>query len=218
MTSVSIKLLDRLEQLVQDWTEVHSSGTHILGSLSNIHQQRKHTWGFYRPTPTIPTTVLASDSNRVDTELHLAGHPAMVPQFLQLFPGVIERLLVKQTLALEKAFTNLKELLNKHNGVVTSMQALTKDAFAKSIPSLHGKVFMTPSDIPVFISADWIDTIVAGYQRELLSKEILIMKLDMRIDGNVEVIQKQWEITQWLDLKLETDIRERVKLAKQTIK
>ncbi|KAK6091966.1 hypothetical protein MT418_007503 [Batrachochytrium dendrobatidis] len=214
--TVSIKLLDRLEKLVQDWTVLHANGSQLLGSLSNLHQQRKLTWSFYKPATPASDDYSNSTNASMDLDVQLASHPAIVPPFLQLFPCVIDRLIMKQTCSLEKIMSSLDELVDDYRKTVNTMQALTKDAHAKSLSSLYGKVFLSTADLPTFLAADWIDTIVAGYQRELLFKEDLISKLDLRMDGNIDVTRRQWEVTQWLDLKLEVAVRDRVKLAKQT--
>ncbi|KAI8920672.1 hypothetical protein BC831DRAFT_477906 [Entophlyctis helioformis] len=260
-TSVSLKLLDKLESLVQDWTHVHARGAQLLASLENQCQQRSQTMAYIRLSAAsassatcMPALSASLHSNPpMDLQEPHKTNTAVDPPFLRDFPSALPRLLRKQTEAIEDIMALLLgDILDALQAVTASMQTLAKDALAKAGgPALLGKLVVDPaSDVPAVVAAGWIDAVAAGYVRELFVLEDLVQsRLDLRVSGgpdeasgggssgggvggsgskdagteegssssggNVGVIRREWDVTHWVDLRLEVDIRERVRLAKR---
>ncbi|KAL2913934.1 hypothetical protein HK105_206525 [Polyrhizophydium stewartii] len=81
------------------------------------------------------STVQAGPTHRMHLELDTARNAAVSPAFLELFPGVMDRLLVKQTLALERTLGMLADVVSDDmHAVVAAMGVLARDAVAKAGP------------------------------------------------------------------------------------
>ncbi|KAJ3049473.1 hypothetical protein HK097_009532 [Rhizophlyctis rosea] len=230
----TLKLLDRLLTLLDTHASLYDTSIAYLDSITNLQGQRTDTRSFLPATDPSTLSFFNTTSPPPPVQNPQVWHnPRTTPDIVHAFPDLLSRLIAKQTKAMERALGNLQSTLTDMQKNLAALTALRRDAVAKAQQHSTSLTADSSSISPVE-AADWIDSIVAGYEREMNVRQQLLKHLELGdVESNVavggevskgqgngtarndiETVRTRWALQSAVDLEKETEVRDRVKLMK----
>jgi hypothetical protein len=190
------KWLEMLLSLTNEYQMTLQLTGLLIQSISQLVEQKNLTLKLKRQSPIVEGNYFNFDSINLE--------------FLDGFPNVIEKCVYRQMVATQQLKLDLEEGMNSLGSIVDQMIDIQRQI------SIKGR-FERESDSPVSISVTqaslWIEHQLAGYQVDLIKKEILYESLDFS-SGNHASITSRWNILDDIDLKEQVTIQERLKVWK----
>ncbi|KAI8825724.1 uncharacterized protein EV422DRAFT_138449 [Fimicolochytrium jonesii] len=207
-STTSLTLLDRLLTLLTTYHTTHDRTTSLLDSLANLQSQRNDT---------IPLLGATSPSTSGDRWWNSVTTPLIVHEF----PDLVERLLGKQTVAIEHTLKRLHDEMRGFEKVVGAMDSLQRDAVFKlhehiaSAPNMTQAPPPHPAHITLLETVSWIDEFHTHLQREVGAKREMLRGLKFEMEGgNLQGVRDRWGLQSGWEMDREDEVRERVGLMK----
>ncbi|ORY05457.1 hypothetical protein K493DRAFT_333549 [Basidiobolus meristosporus CBS 931.73] len=201
-----ISLLSKLDSLCRQWSTQQAFTSSLFSSLINLLTQRDETLSMLSKQQ-------ETGSNR---NLRVLKNPSLLPY------NVLESLVYKQSVELEKILSQLHQSINGFEKSAKSMAQL-KNSLNKMLSSIPSngleKITQSKQDqnvaaITLLEVANWIVSVEGMYSKELQVKIHIIRTLDIRQLREVEDVAIRWNSQAHIRFDVEEEFSERLKICK----
>ncbi|RUS18480.1 hypothetical protein BC938DRAFT_475962 [Jimgerdemannia flammicorona] len=196
--------LTRCDNLCRQWASLQTTTLTLFSSITNITTQRQET-----------QTTIRSLANRPTND--------MLSQLLS--NGNLDRLLYKQTRAMEESIRQLHACMPKFRALVVDLDRLLAEStkhlsYTLTNPSSIDKPSATIVTVAAIDPADahaFVSQIACMYARELAYKQTLLETLPAATTSvqTLEELGRRWTQQPNVDFEVEEEMSERVKLYKK---
>ncbi|KAK9767446.1 hypothetical protein K7432_002754 [Basidiobolus ranarum] len=202
-----LALLTKLDSLCRQWSNQQAFTGSLFSSLINLITQRDETL-------VLLTKQQEFSSNK---NPRIPKNPSFLPKH------VLESLIYKQTVEIEKTLTQLHQSMATFERLVRGMTQLKSslDKMLSSIPGTGLEKILIPgyknqnvAAITLLEVANWIMSVESMYVKELQVKIHMLRSLDLQKIKDVEDVAIRWNSQIHIRFEVEEEFSERLKICK----
>ncbi|KAJ3091010.1 hypothetical protein HK102_001964 [Quaeritorhiza haematococci] len=220
--AATAKILVQMRDHIRLWTSTNSQMSSLLDSIANVVEQRQNAVSF------LPYGRDAQQQDATATNGQPSTDDPAMPTLLVEFPDLVDRLIHKQTIEIERLVFQLAERLENLAVLVKEMAALQRSALSKAtegpsksepvqspVPAAQKFQFQDPVMISPQEAAAWIVETTRSYEKEYATRKEQVLSLQTSpLPGPrlLSDIKQLWSNSRNIDYAREFEIGERLRL------